>query len=66
MKISLLISNPNLNTTTLDAAAINENLNYISKSELFLSVASYINSHLIFNDIYIDDPTIALNIKLNS
>ena len=60
------ISNNNLKTTTLDAVAERENLNYISKFGLPANVAHHINSRLILHDIYINDPTIALDVELNS
>lgn len=64
--MSNLISDPNTKTSILDAAAdLRENINYIEKLRLFPSVAKYINSQHIFNDIHINDLTIASNIKLN-
>lgn len=62
----LSISNLNLNTATLDATADKENLTYISKFGLFLSVIQHINSCLILNNNHIEDLTIASDIKLNS
>lgn len=62
----LLISNPNLDTTTLDATINKENLTYILKFRLSLSVAQCIDFCLIFNNIHIDDSIIALNIEFNS
>ena len=60
-------SDPNAETSTLDAAAeLRENMNYIEKFGLPPSVAPHIDSRLIFNDIHIDDPTIASDIELNS
>ena len=41
-------------------------MNYIEKFELPLSIAQYIDFQLILNDIYIDDPKIVSDIKLNS
>ncbi|MCJ1346029.1 hypothetical protein MMC31_004240 [Peltigera leucophlebia] len=65
--MSNLTSDSNPKTSVLDAAAeLRENMNYIKKFELPLSVAQHINSRLILNDIYIDKPTIASDIKLNS
>ena len=61
-----LPSNCNLKTTTLDAAAERENLNYISKFGLPASVAQHIDSRLIFHDIHINNPIIALDVELNS
>ena len=60
-------SDPNAETSTLDAAAeLRENMNYIEKFGLPPSVAPHINSRLILNDIHINDPTIASDIELNS
>ena len=60
-------SDPNAETSTLDAAAeLRENMNYIEKFGLPPSVAQHIDSRLILNDIHIDDPTIASDIELNS
>ena len=60
-------SNLNTETSTLDAIAeLRENINYIEKFGSPPSVALYIDSQLIFNDIQIDDPTIASDIELNS
>ena len=60
-------SNANAKTSILDAAAkLNKNLNYIKKFRLPLSVTQHIDSWLILNDVYIKNPTIASNIKLNS
>ena len=64
-KISLLTNDLNFNATTLDAAVDKVNLTYISKFGLFLSIAQNINSCLIFNNIYINNPIIASNIKFN-
>ena len=64
--MSNLISDPNAKTSTLNAAAeLKENMNYIKKFRLPPSVAPYIDFWLILNDININDPTIASNIKLN-
>lgn len=59
-------SNPNPKTKTLNITTSKNNLNYIKKFELHIDIAKYINSCLIFNDVYIDDLTIVLDIKLNS
>ena len=58
-------SNPSPNASTLDAAE-KANLTYISKFRLPSSVAQHIDSCLILNDIHIDNPTTASDIKLNS
>lgn len=60
------ISNYNAKITILNAAAIKENLSYIEKLGLPIGVAQHINSWFILNDVYINDPTIALDIELNS
>ena len=59
-------SNRNPKTTTLDTVAERENLNCISIFRLPMSVVQYINSRLIFHGVHINDPTIALDVKLNS
>lgn len=60
------ISDPNVENSILDAATkLKENTNYIMKFGLFLSVTQHINSRLIFYDVHINKPTIALDIKLN-
>lgn len=61
----LSTSNLNSDIATLDAIIDKINLTYILKFELPLSIAQYINSCLIFNNIHIDDSTIILDIKLN-
>lgn len=58
-------NDPNLDITILDEIADKVNLTYISKFELPLIVAQYINSCLIFNDIHINDSITASDIKLN-
>ena len=64
--MSNLLSNPNAKTSTLDAAAkLRENMNYIKKFGLSLSVAPHIGSQLILNDIHIGDPIIATDIDFN-
>ena len=60
------ISNHNPETTTLDAPAERENLNYISKFGLPANITHHIDSRLILHDVHIDDPRIALDVKLNS
>ena len=61
------ISNPNVKTSTLDAATeLKENINYIEKFGPPPSITQYIDSQLILNDIHIDDPKIASDIELNS
>lgn len=64
--MSTSISNLNPKTTTLDAAAVRKNPNYIAKFGLPGSIAQHINSRLIFNDVHINDLIIALDIKVNS
>ena len=59
------LSNRNLKTTTLDAAAKRENLNCISKFGLPASVVQYTNLYLILYDVHINNSTIALNIEFN-
>lgn len=61
--MSLLISNLNSKTKNSNTAAIKDNLNYIKKFGLPTGVIQYINSCLIFNDVHIDDPTIAFDIE---
>lgn len=58
------ISNLNSKVATLDIAD-RENLIYIIKFGLSLSVTQCINSCQILDDIYIDDFTIILDIELN-
>lgn len=61
------ISNSNAKTSTLDTVAkLRDNINYIEKFGLLLSVAQQINSRLILIDIYIDNPRITSDIKFNS
>ena len=63
--MSATTSDPSPNAATLDVAK-KANLTYISKFGLSSSVAQHIDSCLIFNDIYIDNPTTASDIELNS
>lgn len=63
--MSTSTSNLNLKAATLDAVD-RENLIYITKFGLPLNIAQYINSCQIFNEIHINDPTIASDIELNS
>ncbi len=63
--MSTSTNNPNPNTTTLNAVTVRENLNYIENFELPLSVAQYIDIHLIFHDVHIDNLTIMSNIEFN-
>ena len=58
-------SNHNPKTTTLDAVAERENLNYISKFGLPVNIAHHIDSRLIFYNIHIDNPIIASDLELN-
>ena len=60
----LSISDLSPNAPTLDITD-KANLTYILKFGLLLSVAQYIHSCLIFNDIHIDDFATVLDIKLN-
>ena len=65
--MSNLISNLNATISTLDATAeLRKNMNYLKKFGLSLSVAQHIDSRLIFNDVHINNLTIASDIKLNS
>ena len=62
-----LISNLNAKTNILDVTTeLKENINYIKKFGLPPSIAPYIDSQLIFNNIHIDNPTIKSDIKFNS
>ena len=55
------------NPEILDIAEeLRENLNYIEKFGLLASIAQHIDSCFIRNDVHIDNPTIALDVKLNS
>lgn len=57
----------NYNPKILDLAIeLRENLNYIKKFDLPADVAQYIDSCFIINDVQIDNPTIASDVKLNS
>ncbi len=64
--MSTSTSDPKPDTTTLNAAAVRENLNYIAKFGLPPSVAQHFVTRLIFHDVHIDDPTTAPDIELNS
>ena len=65
--MSNLINNSNVKTSILDTIAkLRKNINYIKKFGLPPSVALHIDSRLILNNIHIDNPTIASDIKLNS
>lgn len=59
-------SDLDLNAITLNTAVDKVNLTYILKFRLALSIIQYINTHLILNDIHINDFIIVLDIKLNS
>ena len=59
-------SNHNPKTNTLNITIKKENLNYISKFGLPISITHYIDSRFIFYDIYINNFIIISNIKLNS
>lgn len=59
-------SNLNAKTSILDTTLEQkENMNYIKKFGLLLSVAQYINSQLILNNIYIDNSIVTSDIKFN-
>lgn len=64
--MSLSTSNPNSENKTSNTVAIKDNQSYIEKFELPPSITQHIDSCLIFNDIHINNPTIASNIKHNS
>lgn len=64
--MSILTSNINSKTTTLDATTIRENLSYLAKVGLPPSIAQHINTRLIFHDVHIDYLTTASNIELHS
>ena len=64
-KMFLSTNKHNFEIIILDAATKKENLNWISKFRLPANVAQHINLYLIFYDVYIDDPTIVLDIELN-
>ncbi len=64
--MSSSINDPNAETTSLNTIAIKINLSYIEKFGLPVGVAQHINSRLIFNDVYIDNPTTASDVELNS
>ncbi len=60
-------SNLNVENSILDIVVeLRENINYIKKFGLLPSIAQHINSQLIFNDVHINNSTIASYIKLNS
>lgn len=63
--MSSLITNHNPKTTTLDTVAKKKNLNYISKFRLSPNIINHIILGLILYDIYMDNPTIVLDIKFN-
>ena len=60
-----LISDYNFKTTILDATTERENLNCISKVRLFANITYYIDLHLIFHNVHINNLTIVSNIKFN-
>lgn len=64
--MSISTSDPNPRTTTLNTIIVKENSNYIANFGLFASIAQHINLHLILHDVYINDPTIVSDVKLNS
>ena len=64
--MSFLTNNLNAKKTSSNTAAISDNLSYIKKFGLSASVAQYINSCLILNNVHINNPTTAFNVKLNS
>lgn len=51
--------------TTLDINTIRENLGYLTKFELPLSITQYINTYLTFYDVYINDPIMISDVELN-
>ncbi len=59
-------NNLNAKITSSNTAAIKENLSYIEKFGLPAGVVQHINSHLIFNDVHINNFTTASDIELNS
>lgn len=62
--MSISVSNCNLDT--LDATAkLKENLNYIEKFGLPISVAQYIDFCLIFHNVHIDDFITTSDIEIN-
>lgn len=63
--MSLLTNNNNSKTSILDITILRKNLDYILRFKLLIKVIQYINLCLIFYDIYINKPTIVLDIKLN-
>ena len=64
--MSFSTNNPNAKKTSSNTAAIKDKLSYIKKFELFVDVIQHINSRLIIKDVHIDNPTIALDVELNS
>lgn len=64
-KKSTSISNLNFKTITLNAIVVRENLNYIAKFGLPASITQHINLCLIFYNVYINNFTLAINLKLN-
>lgn len=64
--MSSSISNSNLDNAILDATIDKENLTYISNFGLSSSVAQYIDSCLIFNNIHINELIITSDMELNS
>lgn len=62
--MTLPISEYNLKILNI-TIKLSKYMNYIEKFRLPLKIAQYIDFRLIFNDIYIDDPKIASDIKLN-
>lgn len=65
LKISSSTSKSNPETAIWDPAIIKENLNSIAKFELSASLVQYIDSHLIFYSVHINNFTILPDIKLN-
>lgn len=62
--MSISINNLNHKITTLNATKIRKNLSYLVKFELSPNIAQHTNSHLIFYDIYNNNLTKVLDIKL--
>lgn len=57
-------SDYNFKITTSNTIAIKNNLSYIKKFELPISITQYINARLIVNDVNINNSRIASDIEL--
>ena len=64
--MSSSINNLNPNTITLDVGINIKNLIYIMTFRLLLSIAQYINTCLIFYNVYISDFITAFDIEIYS